>query len=103
MHRPRPGLLAWWVLDHVGALALAHHPETARLALERGIPEALVRHACYENALAAYGQSGQMKEADWLDPPPIDQRTLFEGNSILRGGRDARVEERPRASTLIIE
>lgn len=29
-----------------------------------------------------------MAEADWLNPPGIDQRTLFEGNSILRGGRD---------------
>jgi hypothetical protein len=52
-----------------------------------------VRLICYQNALSAYGQSGQMHEDDWLNPPPVDQRTLYEGNSILRGGREPRVEE----------
>ena len=66
--------------------------KTARLALQSGIPEEQVRLACYQNALDAYGQSGQMKEEDWLNPASIDQRTVFEGNSILRGGREPRVE-----------
>jgi hypothetical protein len=44
------------------------------------------------NALAAYGLSGVMKEEDWLNPAPIDQRTLFEGNSVLRGGQTPRIE-----------
>lgn len=74
--------------------------KTARLALERGIPEEHVRLACYANALAAYGQSGQMEEEHWLNPPPIDQRTLYEGNSILRGGREPVVEERRGARTM---
>ena len=52
-----------------------------------------MRLICYQNALDAYGQSGQMREDDWLNPPAIDQRTLYEGNSILRGGREPRVEE----------
>jgi predicted metal-dependent TIM-barrel fold hydrolase len=30
---------------------------------------------------------------DWLDPPAVDQRTVYEGNSILRGGREARLDE----------
>jgi predicted metal-dependent TIM-barrel fold hydrolase len=67
--------------------------KTARLALQSGIPEEAVRLACYQNALDAYGQSGQMKESDWLDPQAVDQRALFEGNSILRGGREPLVEE----------
>ncbi|MGI9424828.1 MAG: TatD family hydrolase [Hyphomicrobiaceae bacterium] len=67
--------------------------KTAKLALERGIPEEQVRLATYQNALDAYGQSGQMNEQDWLNPPAIDQRTVFEGNSILRGGREPKVEE----------
>ena len=46
----------------------------------------------YDNALAVYGLSGAMKEADWLDPAPLDQRTLFEGNSVLRGGQAPRIE-----------
>jgi len=80
--------------------------KTAKLALQRGIPEEQVRKVCYENALDAYGQSGQMNEDDWLNPAPIDQRTLYEGNSILRGGRDPLVEEAPvkkNADNLIIK
>ncbi len=80
--------------------------KTARLALERGIPQAQVDMVCYANALAAYGQSGQMSEDDWLNPPPIDQRTVYEGNSILRGGRDPVVEDHSvsrNANKLIIE
>jgi predicted metal-dependent TIM-barrel fold hydrolase len=61
-------------------------PKTARLMLERGIAPADVEAVCYGNALAAYGQSGQFNEADWADPDAaIDQRVLFEGNSVLRG------------------
>lgn len=60
-------------------------PKTARLMLDRGIAKADVEAICYGNALAAYGQSGQFNESDWLDPVPVDQRTLFEGNSVLRG------------------
>lgn len=60
-------------------------PKTAQLMLERGIPEAHIRAVCYENALAAYSQSGQIRESDWLNPQPIDQRQLFSGNSVLRG------------------
>ncbi|TCT12585.1 hypothetical protein EDC22_102270 [Tepidamorphus gemmatus] len=90
----------WGISD---PLAVA---KTARLALDRGIPEEHVRLACYANALAAYGQSGQMNEADWLDPPAIDQRTLYEGNSVLRGGREPVIEspgERRGMDRLIIE
>jgi predicted metal-dependent TIM-barrel fold hydrolase len=74
--------------------------KTAKLALQKGISQADVELACYRNALAAYGQSGQIKEDDWLNPPPIDQRNLYEGNSILRGGRDPMVEDakQPRRS-----
>lgn len=60
-------------------------PKTARLMLERGIAPADVEATCYRNALAAYGQSGQIAEAHWQAPGPIDQRELFEGNSVLRG------------------
>jgi hypothetical protein len=60
-------------------------PKTARLMLERGIARADVEAICYGNPLAAFGQSGQMQESHWLDPAPIDQRVLFEGNSVLRG------------------
>ncbi|MBA2113004.1 TatD family hydrolase [Bremerella alba] len=68
-------------------------PKTGNLMLERGVPEEHVELTCYKNALAAYGQSGQFEESDWLTPEPIDQRTLFEGNSVLRGGQDPRVDK----------
>ena len=68
-------------------------PKTAQLMLDRGIAEADVTAVCYENALAAYGQSGQMNEEDWLNPPAIDQRTLFEGSSVLRGGQEPKVDQ----------
>jgi uncharacterized protein len=67
-------------------------PKTARLMLERGIAADDVEKISYRNALAAYGQTGQMAEKDWLDPAAIDQRTLFEGNSVLRG-QQPRIDE----------
>ncbi len=74
--------------------------KTAALALERGIPEENVRLVCYQNALDAYGQSGQMKEDDWLNPPPVDQRGLYEGNSVLRGGREPVIDDNADKHTL---
>jgi predicted metal-dependent TIM-barrel fold hydrolase len=61
-------------------------PETAKLMVASKIPEATVRSVTYGNALLAYGQSGQFRQ----DPPAVDQRKLFEGSSILRGGQQPR-------------
>ena len=60
-------------------------PKTAQLMKERGVAEDVIEAIHYGNALAAYGQSGQMKEEHWLDPELVDQRKLYEGNSVLRG------------------
>jgi hypothetical protein len=44
-----------------------------------------------------------MAEGDWLSPPAIDQRTLFEGNSVLRG-QEPRVEaKRSAKERMLIE
>lgn len=72
-------------------------PKTARLMLERGIARAQVEASCYGNALAAYGQTGQMLESHWLTPDSVDQRVLFEGNSVLRG-QDPLVGGLPQAA-----
>ena len=73
--------------------------KTAKLAEQKGIDKEAIRLVCYQNALDAYGQSGQMKEDDWLNAPLIDQRTVFAGNSILRGQREPLVEQpKPRLS-----
>jgi predicted metal-dependent TIM-barrel fold hydrolase len=72
-------------------------PKTAALMAERGIAADAIRKVTYHNALAAYGLSGAMKEQDWLDPAPIDQRSLFQGNSVLRGGQAPRIEAPSRS------
>jgi len=81
----------WGVSDPVAV------PRTAGLMAGAGIQDADIRAVTYANALAAYGRSGQIHEADWLDPPSIDQRTLYEGRSVLRGGQEPRWEAVRRA------
>lgn len=83
-HYPEDALIVdssadWGVSDPLSV------PKTARLMLERGLPERIVHKLCYANALAAYGQSGQMQEADWAEPPAVDQRSQYAGNTVLRG------------------
>jgi len=72
-------------------------PKTAVLMAERGIAADAIRKVTYANSLAVYGLSGAINEADWMDPGPIDQRSLFQGNSVLRGGQTPRIEA-PRRS-----
>ena len=67
-------------------------PKTAALLAERGVAAEDVARVTYANALAAYGQSGQMRESDWAGAGSIDQRGLYEGNTLLRGGQTPRVE-----------
>lgn len=76
-------------------------PKTANLMITRGIPQEDVELTCYRNAIDAYGQSGQFNEEDWLNPPAIDQRVLFEGNSVLRG-QEPRVDQ-PEESSAVID
>ncbi|MEM8828007.1 MAG: hydrolase TatD, partial [Cyanobacteria bacterium P01_G01_bin.19] len=76
-------------------------PKTAQLMAMRGIPESQIKAVCYENALKAYGQSGQIKESDWLNANPIDQRELYSGNSVLRGQQPL-VETTPEKSMVIV-
>ncbi|PSR55014.1 hydrolase TatD [Adhaeribacter arboris] len=75
-------------------------PKTVALMLERGVPEEHVRLVSYSNALAAFGQSGQMQESDWLEAQPIDQSQKFSGSSILRGGQTPRIDA-PESSNII--
>jgi len=68
-------------------------PKTAHVMLERGIQRGDVEKVTYENAIAAYSQSGQLSESDWDAAAPVDQRTLYEGSSVLRGGQEPRVDD----------
>lgn len=60
-------------------------PKTAKLMLERGISAAAVEKTTWQNALDAYGQSGQIDVAALLAAPVIDQSRLYNDNSVLRG------------------
>ncbi|MCA8981148.1 MAG: TatD family hydrolase [Planctomycetes bacterium] len=60
-------------------------PKTAKLMLERGIPQEHVELTTWGNALDAYAQSGQIDVDALLEKPVIDQRELFGENSVLRG------------------
>jgi len=66
-------------------------PKTAELLAEQGVSAEDVRKVTYANALAAYGQSGQMREEDWAKAV-VDQSARYDGNTILRGGQTPRVE-----------
>ena len=60
-------------------------PKTASLMLRSGIDMEHVIKTCYRNALDTFGKSGRMKEAHWLDNTGVDQRELYNENSVLRG------------------
>jgi len=60
-------------------------PKTAALMRERGIAERAIELTCWKNALDAYGQSGQIDVAALAKPMTVDQRQLFNDNSVLRG------------------
>jgi predicted metal-dependent TIM-barrel fold hydrolase len=66
-------------------------PKTAMMLAEQGIAAEDVARVTYGNALSAYGQSGQMREEDW-SKTAVDQRSRYDGNTILRGGQAPRVE-----------
>lgn len=70
-------------------------PKTAALMRKMGIPEVHIRLTTYQNALTAYGQSGQMDEQDWLNAKPVDQTRKLSGNSVLRGGQTPRIDGNP--------
>ena len=60
-------------------------PKTAKLMLDKGISNEIVQAVCYQNALEAYAQNGNMKESDWAEGVNFDQSILYGGNSVLRG------------------
>lgn len=67
-------------------------PKTAKLMEDQGIPSDAIVKVTYANALEVYGKSGQMSEADWAKPSSVDQRTLYQGSTVLRGGQAPRVD-----------
>ncbi|HKX45101.1 MAG TPA: TatD family hydrolase [Planctomycetota bacterium] len=69
----------WGVSDPLGV------PRTAELMLAQGVDPEWVERVTWSNALAAYGQSGQIDVEALLGTPVVDQTRLFADNSVLRG------------------
>ncbi len=68
-------------------------PKTAALMKLRGISDEDIRTVTYLNAIRAFGQSGQIRESDFMTVQGIDQSQKFEGNTILRGGQQPRIDK----------
>ncbi|MBO9572248.1 MAG: hydrolase TatD, partial [Chitinophagaceae bacterium] len=68
-------------------------PKTAALMKAKGISDEQIRMVTYQNAITAFGQSGQIDEADFAIVKDIDQSQKFSGNTILRGGQQPRVDK----------
>jgi predicted metal-dependent TIM-barrel fold hydrolase len=66
-------------------------PKTAALMNLNGISAEDIELVTYRNAITAFAQSGQIDEADFVSN--IDRTARFEGNSILRGGQQPRVDK----------
>ncbi len=68
-------------------------PKTAALMLARGISKADIELVTYRNAITAFGKSGQINEADFTMAKQVDQSEKFEGNTVLRGGQQPRIDK----------
>jgi predicted metal-dependent TIM-barrel fold hydrolase len=68
-------------------------PKTAALMKDNNIPDETIRLVTYQNAISAFAQSGQIDESDFALRDNIDQSIKFEGNSILRGGQQPRIDK----------
>jgi predicted metal-dependent TIM-barrel fold hydrolase len=73
-------------------------PKTAALMKQHGISDQDIRMVTYQNAIAAFGQSGQIDESDFANVN-VDQSVKYSGNTILRGGQQPRIDK----SSIIIK
>lgn len=60
-------------------------PKTAKAMLEAGIDQAAVSTICWTNPVAFFAQSGRFDPKEFGVELSVDQRQLFQGNSVLRG------------------
>lgn len=62
-------------------------PKTVAVMREAGIADADIETIVWHNPVAFFGQSGRLDVDGIAEPPAVDQRLLWEGNSVLRGGQ----------------
>jgi hypothetical protein len=60
-------------------------PKTAQALREAGVDEAAIAKICWKNPVSFFAQSGRFDVASFDQSLAVDQRKLFEGNSVLRG------------------
>jgi predicted metal-dependent TIM-barrel fold hydrolase len=60
-------------------------PKTVELMRKSGISEATIEQIVWRNPIAFFAQSGRLDITADSDLLAVDQRELFEGNSVLRG------------------
>jgi len=68
-------------------------PKTAALMKQQGISDEAIKLVTYQNAITAFAQSGQINISDFEAPKAVDQTEKFEGNTVLRGGQQPRVDK----------
>ena len=68
-------------------------PKTATLMQSKGISLEDIELITYRNAITAFGQSKQINEAEFNSLKDVNQTLKFEGNSILRGGQQPRIDK----------
>ncbi|MBC7947718.1 MAG: TatD family hydrolase, partial [Chitinophagaceae bacterium] len=68
-------------------------PKTAALMLAEGIARKDIELVTYRNAIDAFGQSNQINVSEFEIGTDIDQSRKFEGNTILRGGQQPRIDK----------
>ncbi|MDH5672903.1 MAG: TatD family hydrolase [Myxococcales bacterium] len=60
-------------------------PKTVEAMRQAGIAEDVIETIVWRNPIAFFGQSGRLDMGEDSELLKIDQRDLFEGNSVLRG------------------
>jgi predicted metal-dependent TIM-barrel fold hydrolase len=60
-------------------------PKTAAALREAGVAETAIETICWDNPVRFFAQSGRLDVDDIAKKGGVDQRQLWEGNSVLRG------------------
>jgi hypothetical protein len=60
-------------------------PKTVALMRARGVDERTIQTIVWNNPITFFAQSGRIDLAELESAPDVDQRRLWEGNSVLRG------------------
>jgi predicted metal-dependent TIM-barrel fold hydrolase len=60
-------------------------PKTARALAEAGVLASAIETICWKNPIQFFAQSGRFDPSELERSASVDQRQLWQGNSVLRG------------------